>query len=122
MPSQKVTIFHNPRCSKSRGALEILRNEDVEPEVIEYLQTPPSAKELGRIVELLGCDPRDLIRKGEKEYKDLHLDDPKLTAKQLLETMAKHPILIERPIVVKGDRAVVGRPPERVRELLKAKS
>ena len=118
MPSEKVTIFHNPRCSKSRGALEILRNEGIEPEVIEYLQTPPSAQELGRILEMLGIAPRDLIRKGEKEYKDLRLDDPKLTSKHLVETMVKHPILIERPIVVKGRRAVVGRPPERVRELV----
>lgn len=118
MSSQKVTIFHNPRCSKSRATLEILRAEGVEPEVIEYLHTPPSAAELDRICEMLGCGPRELIRTGEKEYKELHLDDPTLTPKQLRETMAKHPILIERPIVVKGNRAVVGRPPERVRELL----
>jgi arsenate reductase len=118
MPSQKVTIFHNPRCSKSRSALEILRAAGIEPEVVEYLQKPPSATELGRIVEMLGCAPRDLMRKGEQEYEDLHLDDPKLTPSQLLETMVRHPILIERPIVVKGNRAVVGRPPERVRELL----
>lgn len=118
MAAEKVTIYHNPRCSKSRGTLEILRAEGIEPEVIEYLQTPPTASQLERIVEMLGCSPRDLIRKGEKEYKELQLDDPTLAAKQLLETMAKHPILIERPIVVKGNRAVVGRPPERVRELL----
>jgi arsenate reductase len=118
MAAQKVTIFHNPRCSKSRGALEILRAEGIEPEVIDYLQTPPSANELSRIVEMLGCTPRDLMRKDEKEYKELQLEDPTLTAKQLLTAMAKHPILIERPIVVKGNRAVVGRPPERVRELL----
>jgi arsenate reductase (glutaredoxin) len=118
MVSEKVTIYHNPRCSKSRGALEILLAEGIEPEVIEYLQTPPSAAELGRIIEMLACTPRDLIRKGEKEYKELQLDDPTLTSQQLLTTMAKHPILIERPIVVKGKRAVVGRPPERVRELM----
>lgn len=118
MASHKVTIFHNPRCSKSRAALEILRAEGVEPEVIEYLQAPPSATQLEGIVEMLGCAPRDLLRKGEKEYKELRLADPKLTPAQLLETMAKYPILIERPIVVKGNRAVVGRPPERVRELL----
>jgi arsenate reductase len=118
MASQKVTILHNPRCSKSRGALEILRAEGIKPEVIDYLHTPPSAAELGRIVDLLGCGPRDVIRKGEKEYKELQLEDPTLTSQQLLAAMAKHPILIERPIVVKGERAVVGRPPERVRELL----
>jgi arsenate reductase len=118
MAAQKVTIFHNPRCSKSRGALEILRAAGIEPEVIEYLLTPPTAAQLGGIVDMLGCAPRDLLRKGEKEYKDLHLDDPTLTPKQLVEAMARYPILIERPIVVKGKRAVVGRPPERVRELL----
>lgn len=118
MPAEKVTIFHNPRCSKSRGALQILRGEGIEPEVVEYLQMPPSTKDLAHILEILGCEPRDLMRKGEKEYKDLHLDDPKLTATQLVEAMVEHPILIERPIVVRGNRAVVGRPPERVRELL----
>jgi arsenate reductase len=86
--------------------------------VVEYLQDPPSARRLEELLGLLGLEPRDLMRKGEKEYKDLGLDDPKVSRKKLIEAMVENPILIERPIVVRGKRAVVGRPPERIRELL----
>lgn len=113
-----VTIFHNPRCSKSRGALQLLRDRGLEPTVIEYLQEPPDAKTLDHLLILLGIEPRDAMRKQEKEYKELKLDDPKLTRKQLVAAMAEHPILIERPIVVRGDKAVIARPPERVEEIL----
>ena len=113
-----VTIFHNPRCSKSRGALQLLRDHGLEPTVIEYLQDPPDPKTLDHLLTLLGVEPRDAMRKQEKEYKDLKLDDPKLTHKQLVAAMAEHPILIERPIVVRGNKAVIGRPPERVEEIL----
>jgi arsenate reductase len=113
-----IVIYHNPRCSKSRTALQLLRDAGVEPEVVEYLQAPPSARRLEELLGLLGLEPRDLMRKGEKEYKDLGLDDTGMSRKKLIEAMVQHPILIERPIVVRGKRAVVGRPPERVRELL----
>jgi arsenate reductase (glutaredoxin) len=112
-----VTIYHNPRCSKSRSALQILRDRGVEPIIVEYLQTPPDAKTLDRLLKMLALEPRDLMRKGEKEYKSLSLDAPKLTREQLIAAMVKHPILIERPIVVRGDKAVLGRPPERVNDL-----
>jgi arsenate reductase len=113
-----VVIYHNPRCSKSRAALEILRAGGVEPVVVEYLREPPDAARIAELLRLLGMEPRDLIRKGEKEYAALGLDAPGVGRQRLIEAMAAHPILIERPIVVRGDRAVVGRPPERVRELL----
>ena len=113
-----VVIYHNPRCSKSRGALELLRDAGIEPEVVEYLQDPPSARRLEELLGMLGLEPRDLMRKGEKEYKDLGLDDTSISRKKLIEAMVQHPVLIERPIVVRGKRAVVGRPPERVKELL----
>jgi len=113
-----VTLFHNPRCSKSRAALQLLRDRGIEPTVIEYLQDPPDPETLDHLLTLLGVEPRDAMRKQEKEYKDLKLDDPKLTRKQLVAAMAEHPILIERPIVVRGNKAVIGRPPERVEEIL----
>lgn len=113
-----VTIYHNPRCSKSRQALEILHETGVEPRIVEYLKNPPSAEELDAILTMLGCEPRDVMRKGEAEYKELKLDDTRLSRTQLIRAMVEHPILIERPIVVKGKRAVVVRPPERVRRIL----
>jgi len=113
-----VTLFHNPRCSKSRAALQLLRDRGIEPTVIEYLQDPPDPETLDHLLTLLGVEPRDAMRKQEKEYKDLKLDDPKLTRKQLVAAMAEHPILIERPIVVRGNKAVIGRPPGRVEEIL----
>ena len=113
-----VTIYHNPRCSKSRETLEILRAARIEPRVVEYLKTPPSAEELDAILTMLGREPRDAMRKGETEYSELKLDDPRLTRAELVRAMVEHPVLIERPIVVKGKKAVIGRPPERVREIL----
>ncbi|HVN85896.1 MAG TPA: arsenate reductase (glutaredoxin) [Candidatus Binatia bacterium] len=116
--SAPVTIYHNPRCSKSRGALQILRDRGIEPTVIEYLQTPPDAKTLDRLLRLAGVEPRAAMRKQEKEYKELRLDNPTLPREQLIAAMVKHPVLIERPIVVRGDKAVIARPPERVEEIL----
>jgi arsenate reductase len=113
-----ITIYHNPRCSKSRTALQLLRDRGIEPTVIEYLQTPPDAKTLDHVLRLAGVEPRDAMRKQEKEYKTLQLDKPSLTRVQLIDAMAKHPVLIERPIVVHGQRAVIARPPERVEEIL----
>ena len=115
----RVTIYHNPRCSKSRTALQLLCDRGIEPTVVEYLQTPPDAKTLDRLLTLLKMEPRDLMRKGEQEYRALKLADPKLTRAQLIAAMVKHPILIERPIVVSGQKAIVARPPERVAEVVR---
>lgn len=113
-----VRIYHNPRCSKSREALQLLQDQGVAPETVEYLKTPPSAAELTELLALLALEPRDLMRRKEPEYKELGLDHPALTRAQLIAALAAHPKLIERPIVVKDGRAVIGRPPERALELL----
>lgn len=111
-------LYHNPRCSKSRGALELLRDRGVSPLVVAYLETPPGAAELHALVAMLGIPARGLLRAGEPEYAELGLADPALTDDQLIAAMATHPRLIERPVFVHGGRAVIGRPPERVLELL----
>ncbi|BAV97518.1 arsenate reductase (glutaredoxin) [Lysobacter enzymogenes] len=111
-------LYHNPRCSKSRGALELLRERGIEPEVIAYLETPPDAIELRELLGLLGVGAGELLRSGEDEYKQLGLDDASLDEDALIAAMAAHPRLIERPVFVHGGRAVIGRPPERVLELL----
>lgn len=113
-----VTIYHNPRCSKSRQTLQLLQENGVEPEVVLYLETPPDAAALQQLLTKLGIGARDLLRKGEQEYKDNNLKNPDLSDAQLIAAMAAHPRLIERPIVVKGERAVLGRPPENVLSLL----
>ena len=113
-----VEIYHNPRCSKSRQALELLRQRGVEPKIRRYLDDPPDAATLDRILDMLGLEPRDLMRKNEKEYKALGLDDPALSRDQLIAAMVAHPRLIERPIVVKDGKAALGRPPEKVLEVL----
>ena len=111
-------LWHNPRCSKSRDALELLRGRGIEPETRDYLQQPPDADELRAVLGRLGIRARQLLRTGEDEYAKLGLDDPTLGEDALVAAMAEHPRLIERPILVAGDRAVIGRPPERVLELL----
>ena len=113
-----VRIYHNPRCSKSRQTLQLLETRHVEPQVVEYLKTPPDAATLAELLQLLGLEPRELMRKKEKEYQASGADDPALTRDQLIALMVQHPKLIERPIVVKDGRAVIGRPPERVLEIL----
>lgn len=113
-----IVFYHNPRCSKSRAALQLLRERGIEPILVEYLKTPPSRAELEAILTKLGLEPRELMRKQEKPYQELGLDDPALSREALISAMLEHPILIERPIVVAGDRAVVGRPPENVLKLL----
>ena len=113
-----MQIYHHPRCSKSRQTLALLRERGVEPEVIEYLKTPPDEVALARLLAQLGLRPRDLVRTMEPEYKALGLDDPGLDDTALIRAMVEHPKLIERPIVVQGKRAVLGRPPEKVLELL----
>jgi arsenate reductase len=113
----EFVIYHNPRCSKSRQALEILSEHGIKPRAVEYLKTPPDAKTLKDLLKTLGLKPRDILRDGEDEYKQLNLADPKWSDDELIAAIVKHPILLQRPIVVRGDRAVVGRPPERVKEL-----
>lgn len=112
-----ATIYHNPRCSKSRQTLGLLEDNGITPEVILYLETPPDQKALRAILKKLGISARELLRKGEEEYRQLQLDNPALTEADLINTMCAHPRLIERPIVVNGNRAAIGRPPERVLEI-----
>jgi arsenate reductase (glutaredoxin) len=112
------TIFHNPRCTKSRETLALLEQNGVQPRIVEYLKTPPTAAELKAIVAKLGIEPEQLVRKGEEIYKSQYAGKS-LTDAQWIEAMATHPVLIERPIVVKGPRAILGRPPENVKTLLK---
>jgi len=113
----KATIYHNPRCSKSRAALEMVRESGIELPVREYLRDPLSLDELRRIVTLLGVRPIDIVRRGEAPYAALGLSDA-TPDDEVLRAIAEHPILIERPILVRGRRAVVGRPPEKVQEIL----
>jgi arsenate reductase len=114
----KVVIFHNPKCSNARGALELLRNAGIEPEIRLYLENPPSVDELRRLLAALKMPARALLRRKEKIYAELALDDPKWTEDQLLEQMHQHPILIERPIVVTSVGTRVCRPPETVLDIL----
>lgn len=111
-------IYHNPRCSKSRQTLTLLHERNVDAEVIEYLQTPPDKQELEQLLDLLNLEPRQLMRTGEDEYKALGLDDESLGRDALIEAMVAHPKLIERPIVVHNGKAAIGRPPEKVLEIL----
>jgi len=113
-----ITIYHNPRCSKSRQTLQLLTERGVAPRVVNYLDTPPDRAELERILNLLGIEPRELMRRKEDEYAALGLDDPALSRAALIDAMVRHPRLIERPIVIAGKRAVIGRPPEKVLEIL----
>lgn len=113
-----VTIWHNPRCSKSRAALALLEEAGIEPKVVLYLENPPSKSELEETLKLLGMSPRELLRTGEAPYKELGLADRTKSDAELIAAMVENPILIERPVVIRGKRAVLGRPPERVKELL----
>ena len=115
--TEAITIYHNPRCGKSRGALAILGEHGIEPVIVEYLKNPPARDELRAILEKLRMKPEQIVRKGEEVYKD-NFASMSLSDDQWLDALAKHPILIERPIVVKGNRAVIGRPPEKVLILL----
>lgn len=113
-----LTIYHNPRCSKSRQTLSLLQDQGLEPEIVLYLETPPNSEILTLLLKQLGLDARQLLRRGEQEYKDQHLADASLSEQQLIDAMAKYPKLIERPIVVNGQRAAIGRPPEAVLEII----
>jgi arsenate reductase len=113
-----VQILHNPRCSKSRTTLQLLKDNGVEPEIILYLDTPPDQGQLTAILGKLNMQPRDLMRKGQSEYKELGLDNVQLSDDELKAAMVETPILIERPIVLANDKARIGRPPESVLEIL----
>ncbi|SHK58742.1 arsenate reductase [Marinobacter antarcticus] len=116
--TEPIQIFHNPRCSKSRQTLELLTERGIEPEIIRYLETPPTEQELSDILETLGRQPRELMRIGENEYKELGLDNPDLSRAQLIAAMVATPKLIERPIVLANGKAALGRPPENVLTIL----
>ncbi len=113
-----VTIYHNPRCSKSRQTLDLLEARGITPKVVEYLKHPPSAAELKAILKKLGIKPRELVRRGEPLYAELGLEDRELSEDDLIRLMVANPILIERPIVVSGAKAAIGRPPEQVLDIL----
>ena len=113
-----VQIYHNPRCSKSRQTLTLLEENGIQPEVVLYLEQTPDAKTIQSLLDKLGINARALLRKGEDVYKELGLSDPSLSDAYLIEQMVAHPKLIERPIVVKGNQAVLGRPPENVLTLI----
>ena len=113
-----VTIYHHPRCSKSRQTLALLEAKGVAPRIVDYLKTPPSAAELKTILNKLGIGPQDLVRKSEPRYAELGLEDRKVDNDALIALMIANPILIERPIVVNGAKAAIGRPPEKVLEIL----
>lgn len=114
----EVTIYYNPRCSKSRKTLELLQERGIQPEIIEYLKTPPTPSELENILKLLGKSARDLMRKNESEYQEQGLHDPELSSESLITAMHKYPILIERPIVLANGKATIGRPPEAILSIL----
>jgi len=111
-------IFHNPRCSKSRQTLQLLESKDLILDVVEYLKHPPSRQELEQLLDLLGLEPRELMRTHEKPYKENNLDDPALSRDELIKAMIDHPILIQRPILIHNGKAVIGRPPEKVLDVL----
>ncbi len=116
-----IRIFHNPRCSKSRATLALLREQGIEPEIILYLESPPDAGELRLILDKLALNSRDLMRAGEAEFREQGLDDESLTDDELIKAMVANPRLIQRPIVLAGDRAALGRPPESVLDIIAGK-
>ena len=114
-----IKIYHNPKCSKSRKTLELLQEREIEPEIINYLETPPTTDELEQILAMLSMTPSQLMRTKEAVYSSAGLDNSALTARELVELMVANPSVIERPIVVANGRAAIGRPPEQVLELFK---
>ena len=114
----QITIYHNPRCSKSRQTLALLQERDLEPQIVRYLETPPNAATLRALLKMLGLAPRALMRRKEAPYQDLNLADESLTEAKLVAAMVANPILMERPIVTANGKAAIGRPPERVLSIL----
>ncbi|WP_296126228.1 arsenate reductase (glutaredoxin) [Pseudomonas sp. Ga0074129] len=113
-----LTLYHNPRCSKSRSALQLLEERGLTPHIVRYLETPLDAEQLRELLSQLDISARQLLRSSEDEYKALGLHDTQLSEAQLIAAMVSHPKLIERPILVAGDKAVIGRPPEKILEIL----
>ncbi len=113
-----TTIFHNPRCSKSRQTLQLLKDNGIDPIIVEYLKTPPDVNTLDSILKMLNVEPRELMRKQEAEFKEQGLSDASLNRDQLIQAMSDYPKIIERPIVVHNDSAAIGRPPENVLEII----
>ncbi len=118
MSLDKIVIFHNPACSKSRETLQLLEAHECTPEVVDYLEDPPTPAELRRIIALLGVAARDLLRTTEAVYRDAELDDDSLSDEEIIEAICEYPALLQRPIVIVGDKAVIGRPPSRVLDLI----
>ena len=112
----QAVIYHNPKCSKSRQTLELLQNQDIELEIVEYLKKPLNKAQINEILGLLNLSPRELMRTNEAEYRENQLDNPELSQDQLLAAMVAHPILIQRPIVIANGKARIDRPPEKVME------
>jgi arsenate reductase len=113
-----LILYHNPRCSKSREALRLLEEKGLHPKIVKYLETPPTASEIAVLLKKLRIPARDLMRTSEQVFKSLGLDDPNISDKALIAAMADNPVLIERPILISGRRAVIGRPPERVLDII----
>jgi len=113
-----ISIYHNPECSKSRAALALLEENDVSPEIIYYLETPPSIEDLKSLLGKLGLQLQDIIRRSEDDYDELGLDDETLSEEIVLDLLQKHPHLLQRPIVIKGDKAIIARPPEAVLSMI----
>ena len=118
MSNDRLVIYHNPRCSKSRETLQILQHNNLTPMVIEYLDEPPTRQELKEIIGMLGVSARALLRTGEQIYEDAELDNDTLSEDQIIAAICAHPILLQRPIVVSGGRAVIGRPPAKVLQII----
>lgn len=118
MTQDKLVIYHNPGCSKSRETLQILEHNNCQPRIVEYLDEPPSPQQLKQIIGMLGISARELLRTTEPVYKDADLDDDSLSEDEIIEAICEYPALLQRPIVIAGDRAVIGRPPERVLEII----
>jgi arsenate reductase len=116
--SEDVQIFYNPKCSKCRQTMDILKNKGITSSIVEYLKTPPDKAELSHVLDMLGLEPRDLMRKHEAPYKQNDLDNPNLSREQLIMAMIDNPVLIERPIIISGNKATIGRPPEKVLDIL----
>lgn len=116
--SSEVRIYYNPKCSKCQLSMKLLDDNGISPDVVEYLNQPPTTDELNEILDLLALQPRELMRQHETPYKTLKLDDESLTRDELIQAMVDNPILIERPIVIKGNKATIGRPPEKILDIL----
>jgi arsenate reductase len=118
MSNEKVVIYHNPKCSKSRETLHILQDNNIEPEIVDYLEDPPSAQQLKNIIAMLGISARDLVRSTEPAHKEANLGDDSLSDDDIIEAICEYPVLLQRPIVICGNKAIIGRPPVRVLEII----